>query len=111
MFPAVWRTILVHEIKRHSRKLSCELQWICQGCSRDDELRKRTIKMAQAQQPPKQKCDMGSKDPAVPVCLIYHNKFQVRKEWAPFCVPGEHLVQFMRVGDQNPGVFPYSSSL
>ncbi len=58
--------------------------------------------MAQAHQPPDQQSNMRSKDPPVPVRLIYHDKLQMGKERAPLRMPRQHLVEFMGVGDDDP---------
>ena len=104
-------SIPAHQFEVLAGKTMGKFKRVRQGRCRKDKLRAGSIVPAESEQPSYQEGNMGSKDTPVTVRLIKDDEFQVRKKRAPFGMPGKDLVQFMGVGENNPGVLADSSTL
>ena len=103
---AAGRAALVDQHGRAARQGPGELDRVREGRSRDNEDGVATVVTADALEPSQEEGDVRAEDPPVPVCLVHDHDLESGEEPVPLRMPGEDLVEFVRVREDDPGPVP-----
>ena len=101
------RTVVVHQVERQTRKRFRQLLRIGDGRRAANELRRRSVKFANAFQAPQQIRQMAAVHAAIGVQLIDHDIAQILESLGPLGVVRQNArVQHVGIGQHHVGPLP-----